>query len=227
MIDIVKVPLSDKKTINTRLSPPIILGEMKYVWNNETDKPMDNYTVYEWEKWNNKNNRVIFLGGDHSITLSTFPKTKANHLIVLDSHFDLYGSTDHPFHGNWLKILIERKLINPYNVTILGVKAWEKEEMTYAKDKGIDYVLFDYSFPKNLSNEPVYLSIDVDVVDPAYAPGTGYMEPGGWSSRKLIEIIKEFRKTNLVAMDIVEVDKTRDFNNITSKLAAKAIKEFL
>ena len=225
MIDIVKVPLSDKKTINTRLSPPIILGEMKYVWNNETDSPMDEYTVYDWEIWENKNNRVIFLGGDHSVTLSTYPKTKATHLVVLDSHFDLYGSPDHPFHGNWLKVLIERKLINPHNVTILGVRAWDRTEMTYAKEKGINYVLFDSVLPD--ITEPTYLSLDVDVVDPAFAPGTGYIEPGGWTSRRLLEIVKELRNKNLVAMDIVEVDSKRDINNMTSKLGAKLIEEFL
>jgi arginase family enzyme len=224
MIDIVKVPLSDKKTINTRLSPPFILGEMKYVWNNETDKPMDEYTVYDWEKWSSKDNRVIFLGGDHSITLSTFPKTKATQLVVLDSHFDLYGSIDHPFHGNWLKVLIERNLIDPHNITILGVRAWEKIEMAYANEKGIKYVLFDHFLP-NLT-EPTYLSIDIDVVDPAFAPGTGYMEPGGWSSRNLIDFVKTLRP-NLMAMDIVEVDSTKDLNNMTSKLAAKVMKEFL
>ena len=198
---------------------------MKYVWNNEPDSPMDEYTVYDWEIWENKNNRVIFLGGDHSVTLSTYPKTKATHLVVLDSHFDLYGSPDHPFHGNWLKVLIERKLINPQNVTILGVRAWDRTEMTYAKEKGINYVLFDSVLPD--ITEPTYLSLDVDVVDPAFAPGTGYIEPGGWTSRRLLEIVKELRNKNLVAMDIVEVDSKRDINNMTSKLGAKLIEEFL
>lgn len=229
MIDIVKVPLSDKKTSTTRQTSLVILDQMKDVWNNETDEPMDDYKVHEWEAWklNENNNRVIFLGGDHSITLSTFPETKATHLVILDSHFDLYGSPDSPFHGNWLKVLIERNLVDPHNVTILGVRAWEKIEMAYAKEKGIKYTLFDYSPPENLLNKPVYLSIDIDVVDPAYAPGTGYMEPGGWTSRSLLEIVKAFRRTNLIAMDIVEVDSSRDFNNMTSKLAAKVIKEFL
>lgn len=228
MIDIVKVPLSDKKTLNTRQTPQAILDQMKDIWNNETDKPMDSYEIHDWETWKPKeNNRVIFLGGDHSITLSTFPKTKATHLVVLDSHFDLYGSIDNPFHGNWLKVLIERNLVDPKNVTILGVRAWDKEEMAYAKEKGIKYTLFDYSPPDNLFNKPVYLSVDIDVVDPAYAPGTGYIEPGGWTSRSLLEIVKVLRKTDLVAMDIVEVDGSRDLNNMTSKLAAKVIKEFL
>lgn len=231
MIDIVKVPLSDKRTINTRLASSVILNQMRHVWGNETNKPMDDYTVCEWETWSleESNNRVIFLGGDHSITLSTFPKTKASHLVVLDAHFDLYGSleTHKPFHGNWLRVLIEKNLVNPHNVAILGVRAWDKTELVYAREKGVKFTLFDDPFSINLSGEPTYLSIDIDVVDPAYAPGTGYMEPGGWSSRKLLDFVKAFRNTNLVAMDIVEVDSTRDFNDMTSKLAAKVIKEFL
>jgi len=229
MVDIVKVPLSDRKTVNTRQTSQVILDQMKDVWNNETDRPMDSYEVHEWEDWKLKENknRVIFLGGDHSITLSTFPKTKATHLVVLDSHFDLFSPPDTPFHGNWLKVLIERNLVDPRNVTILGVRAWEKVEMAYAKEKGLNYTLFDYSPPEDLLSKPVYLSIDIDVVDPAFAPGTGYMEPGGWTSRNLLEIVKEFRRTDLVAMDIVEVDSSKDVNNMTSKLAAKLIEEFL
>lgn len=229
MVDIVKVPLSDNKTLNTRQTSQVILDQMKDVWNNETDEPMDEYTVHEWETWklNKNNNRVIFLGGDHSISLSTFPQTKATHLVVLDAHFDLFTPPDTPFHGNWLKLLVDRNLVDPRNVTILGVRAWEKIEMAYAKEKGIKYTLFDYSPPENLFNHPFYLSIDIDVIDPAYAPGTGYMEPGGWTSRDLLEIVKALRKANLIAMDIVEVDASRDLNNMTSKLAAKVIKEFL
>jgi len=229
MVDIVKVPLSDRKTVNTRQTSQVILDQMKDVWNNETDRPMDSFEVHEWEDWKLKENknRVIFLGGDHSITLSTFPKTNATHLVVLDSHFDLFSPPDTPFHGNWLKVLIERNLVDPRNVTILGVRAWEKVEMAYAKEKGLNYTLFDYSPPEDLLSKPVYLSIDIDVVDPAFAPGTGYMEPGGWTSRNLLEIVKEFRRTDLVAMDIVEVDSSKDVNNMTSKLAAKLIEEFL
>jgi len=228
MIDIIKVPLSDNRTINTRAAPLVILNQMKDVWSNETDKPMDDYTVHEWETWKTVgNNKAIFLGGDHSITLSTFPKTKARHLIVFDSHFDLFGSVDRPFHGNWLKVLIERGFVNPQSVTILGVRAWEKIEPAYAHEKGIKYIPFDCPSSIKIPDEPTYLSIDIDVIDPAYAPGTGYMEPGGWSSRNLLNIVKTLHNANIVAMDIVEVDPTRDFNNMTSKLAAKIIKEFL
>src|SRR3989344_43990 len=229
MIDIVKVPLSDDRTINTRSAPSVILNQMRHVWGNETDKPMDNYTVYEWDTWKTmeSSNKVIFLGGDHSIPLSTFPKTKASRLVVFDSHFDLYGSIDKPFHGNWLKVLIERNIVKPCNITVLGVRAWDKTELAYAREKGIEYVLFDCPSSVKISDEPTYLSIDIDVIDPAYAPGTVYMEPGGWSSRNLLDIVKTFCNNNIIAMDIVEVDPTREFNDMTSKLAAKVIKEFL
>lgn len=229
MIDIVKVLISGGRTANTKLAPSIILNQMKYIWGNETDKPTDDYTVYEWETWKTgeKNNRTIFLGGDHLITLSTFPETKASHLIVLDSHFDLYGSGDNPFHGNWLKVLIKRGFISPSNIIILGVRAWDRMEPAYAREMGIKYVPFGCPPAFEIPGGAVYLSIDIDVIDPAFAPGTGYMEPGGWSSRNLLDIVKKLRDGNLVAMDIVEIDPTKDFNEMTSKLGAKVIKEFL
>jgi len=229
VIDIVKLNISDEPNKDSRLAPQSILNQMKHVWGNETGKPMDEYMVYEWETWKKvkSNNRVVFLGGDHSLAALTFPQTRASQLVVIDAHFDLYGNTDKLSHGNWLKVLIEKGAINPGHITILGVRAWDKTELIYAHEKGIKYIPFRCDSSIKLSDEPIYLSIDIDGVDPAYAPGTGYMEPGGCSSRDLLEIVKTLRNANLVAMDIVEIYPTKDINDMTSKLAAKAIKEFL
>ena len=68
----------------------------------------------------------------------------------------------------------------------------------------------------------LYLSIDIDVLDPAFAPGTGYIEPGGFTSRELIYFIHILKRiNNLKAADIVEVNPDKDINDITTKMAAK------
>lgn len=227
MIDIVKVPLHDKRTINTRLAPGVILDQMRHVWSSESGKQGEEYSVYDFESWENVSNRTIFIGGDHSITRLTLPKTSVKNLVVIDAHFDLYGSVNNrPFHGNWLKLLIENNVIDPSNITMYGIRAFDKQELEYADNKKIKYNLLNYVEPHDIPVGPIYLSIDIDAIDPAYAPGTWYMEPGGWSSRNLLDFVKAYRD-NLVAMDIVEIDPERDINNMTSKLAAKIIKEFL
>lgn len=228
MVDIVKLKISGSNTKNTKLAPETILNQLKNVWGSETGRITDDYAIYDWENWQNQAvNRTLFLGGDHSATALTFLKTKASRLIVLDAHFDLYGPGQRLFHGNWLKLLLEKGIITPEKIMVLGVRAWDRTELEYAKSKGIDFFPFNEIPNFKPFTEPTYLNLDIDVVDPAFAPGTGYTEPGGWSSRQLLELVKTLRQNNLVAMDIVEVDPSRDLNDMTSKLAAKVIKEFL
>ena len=73
---------------------------------------------------------------------------------------------------------------------------------------------------------PVYLSLDLDVLDPAFAPGINHYEPGGFSTRQLLQLIQSL-ETNLVGADIVELNPERDVHNITATVAAKLIKELL
>lgn len=228
MIDIVNTRISGKRTSGTLKAPDVILSQIKDIWSNETCEPMDKFQVYEWDNWQYSGNRTAFLGGDHSLTSLTYPKVSnyaTNRLIVFDAHLDM-AKNDKLFHGNWLRKLIEDGRINPNHISIYGVRSWQEEEWKY-QDNIECTTIKPFINRTYKEDEFIYLSIDIDVVDPAFAPGTGYMEPGGWSSRDLIESIKTLRNHNLIAMDIVEVDPTRDFNDMTSKLAAKVIKEFL
>ena len=80
------------------------------------------------------------------------------------------------------------------------------------------------SITKNFSH--LYISIDIDVVDPAFAPGTGYPEPAGLTSRQLIYMLHRLKNLkNINIIDIVEVNPKKDINNMTSKLAAKILAE--
>jgi arginase family enzyme len=228
MIDTVKVPISGDHTKSTRGAPDEILSHLKVVWSSETGNMSDNYTVSEWESWHNTGNRAVFIGGDHTVTSTTFPQTGADRLVMIDAHFDLHKS-NRLCHGNWLRLMIEEGKINPKRVGIIGVRNWEPDELQYAEDKGIEYALSsaDWIYRRGNKDGSIYLTIDIDGIDPAFAPGTGYMEPGGLTSREALEIVKLLRGLNLVAMDIVEVDPGKDINGMTSKLAAKLVKEFL
>ena len=74
----------------------------------------------------------------------------------------------------------------------------------------------------------LYISIDIDILDPAFAPGTGYIEPAGLSTRELIYLIQRIKLLkNIKKYDLVEVNPDKDINNMTSKVAAKIIKELI
>jgi len=76
--------------------------------------------------------------------------------------------------------------------------------------------------------DPLYISIDIDVIDPAFAPGTGYLEPAGFSSREFIYFIQKLKLLkNLGAIDLTEINPDKDFNGLTVKLGAKIIAEFM
>ena len=80
---------------------------------------------------------------------------------------------------------------------------------------------------KNLRNLPVYLTLDIDVVDPAFAPGTGTPQVGGLSSAQILDLVRSFAGLNLVACDLVEVSPPYDNGEITSLLAANLLFELL
>lgn len=194
--------------------------------------------------------KTLFLGGDHSVSYSLIRafldycegiKGEEPCLIVFDAHPDCMpltkGSEKYPNHEEWLRALIE-KGFPPKNILLVGIRNSHKHELDFLKEKNIKMVsmnqlleniedtceiIMEFSDRKEL-----YLSIDIDVVDPAFAKGTGYLEPGGLTSRELIYILHRMSKIkNLRAVDLVEVNPERDKENLTVKLGAKILAEFI
>jgi len=183
----------------------------------------------------------IFIGGDHSITYSCFKnfskKYKNPGLLIFDAHADCMDNFKIT-HEDWLRVLIEEGFVKPGNVTIVGLRRIEKDELIYLKEKGIKYFLME-----NISNindvsdvvmervrnyDGLYVSIDIDVVDPAFAPGTGMIEPGGFTSRGLLYFVKRLRLLkNLKRVDLVEVSHEKDINEMTVRLGARILYEFM
>lgn len=186
----------------------------------------------------------IILGGDHSITYPCFKafsqKFKNPGLVVFDTHPDTYHEEDYKYlHAGYLKFLVDEQIVNPKNVIVIGVRNADPKEINYMKEKKITFYNMKQIFEHGIKEicdsvmekarqfENLYISIDIDAVDPAFAPGTGCIEPGGLTSRELIYFIQRLKLLkNLQMMDIVEVNPSLDVNNMTSKLAAKIIGEF-
>jgi len=184
------------------------------------------------------NQKFIALGGDHSLTYSIIKGLAKTHqnfkLIVLDAHPDLMEDFIPPTHESYLRALLDQDIILPEDIIILGIRNWDQQEISFLKEKNISFFtmkdIFKQGIPQILEKlsfgKPIYLSIDIDVVDPVEAIGTGYSDHGGLSSRELIHLIQELKKTNhLLAADLVEVNPSKDINDLTSSLAAKLIME--
>ena len=134
--------------------------------------------------------------------------------------------------------MVDEGKIDGNNVMIVGIRSFHKKEIEYLREKKIKILTMRNIFDNGVISvcdsimefaskfKSLYLSIDIDVVDPAFAPGVGYVEPGGLSSRELIYFIQRLKNLkNLRKVDIVEVNIDKDVNNMTAKLAAKLIYE--
>lgn len=203
----------------------------------------NSFEIYE------ENPFVVFLGGDHSISYSLtraffdFVENSGKEpcLIVFDAHPDCMMPTDSKFptYGEWLRQLIEDGF-PVENILLVGVRNACSEELKFLKEKGIKQISVN-SFNDNLeemidvltefaSGKELYVSLDIDVVDPAFAPGTGEKESGGFTSRQIIRIFQRISKMkNLRAVDIVEIniEKDKNFDDLTSILGAKILSELI
>jgi arginase family enzyme len=191
--------------------------------------------------------KVIFLGGDHSISYSIDKafldycnsEGKQPYLIVFDSHPDCMSPMEEPSHEEWLRKLIETGFPTK-NILIVGARNIDKEELIFMKKNDIKVIDMNQLLEDlheacdfimefaNKENSELYVSIDVDVLDASVVPGTGYPEVGGLSSRQFIYLIQRIKRVkNLKALDIVEINSERDRDNLTVKLGAKILAELL
>ena len=187
------------------------------------------------------------VGGDHSIALPAMRAVAKEHgplaVIHVDAHLDtsddaVWGDAYH--HGTPLRHAIEEGLVERGQLHQVGVRApWGyPEEGTLAANHGA--VLYDADaiadrgaaavgaqIAKAIGARPVYLTFDIDGVDPAFAPGTGTPVPGGLTSREAIALLRSLAGIRLVAMDLVEVCPALDHADVTAHLAAHLLYEGL
>jgi len=176
--------------------------------------------------------QIIILGGEHLITLGSFtcfPKDTG--YVVFDAHYDLrdqYADTKLS-HAAYLRRIVEE--CGSENIVHVGARAFVKEELAFLKEHNIatvsDKEIRNGNGPKLLKDitstfDRVYLSVDLDVLDPAFAPGVGNPEAVGISSRELYDLITTLQNKKIVAADMVELNPTYD-NGSTASMAAKMI----
>jgi agmatinase len=176
----------------------------------------------------------IAIGGDHSITpgiITAFPKDIA--VLSLDAHMDFRQQyKDDPYnHACVIRRITDH--IPVKNIAVLGIRSAEKEEYDEAQQHGLffrdAFTMFTQGVRKTieeasarLKGKKIYLTIDIDVIDPAYAPGTSTPEPFGLTPREVVEIIDTFAP-QIIGCDVVEVCPPYDHGQ-TAVLAAKLIR---
>lgn len=190
---------------------------------------------------------VISIGGDHSISLPLLRAhaKKFGRLAVV--HFDSHPDTwdreypGQPYsHGTPFRRAIEEGLINTEAYIQVGIRGpiSGADDLEEARGMGVRILTIDKVFEmgipsvieaihETVADRPVYVSFDIDAVDPAYAPGTGTPEVGGLTSYQSLQLVRGLHGLNLVGFDLVEVSPPYDHGDITSILAANLTFEFL
>lgn len=189
--------------------------------------------------------RAVILGGDHSVALPSLRAAHSVHgpmaLVHFDAHLDTwdryYGADI--THGSPFRRAFEEGLLLDRNIHV-GVRGsiYDKQDLVDDANFGfsvvtcrdIDSLTVEGIAAKirdRVGDAPVYVSVDIDVLDPAHAPGTGTPEAGGMSSRELLEVVRSLDRVNLVGVDIVEVSPAYDHAEITAIAAANVTWEFL
>jgi agmatinase len=187
------------------------------------------------------------VGGDHSVALPAMRSVSRRHgrlaVVHVDAHLDtsdasVWAESHH--HGTPMRHALDEGLIEDGQLHQVGVRApWGcAEEGAFAASRGARLYGVDAMVERGASaisseivsavgTRPVYVTFDVDGIDPAFAPGTGTPVPGGLSSREAIALLRGLSGVNLVGMDVVEVCPALDVADVTSHLAAHLLFEGL
>jgi len=180
---------------------------------------------------------TLVLGGDHFVA---YPSLRAHaaaygpiSLIHFDAHTDTWPSSGNGVnHGTMFHQAALEKIVNPATSTQIGIRTTNEDTLgfhvVYAADvhrmSGIEIAK---QILERVGDSPVYITFDIDCLDPAFAPGTGTPVPGGLSTFQALSIIRELKGINLVGMDVVEVAPAYDHAEITALAAAQIAIELL
>lgn len=179
----------------------------------------------------NKSNTPIILGGDHSIT---YPVISAVHnffphinILHFDAHPDLYDSLqdNRLSHAAPFARIMENKLTD--RLVQIGIRGMNGHQKQQAKKFGVEIIEMN-SIQADIQlkfDAPLYISFDIDALDPAFAPGVSHFEPGGLSTRQAINLIHSIQAPKIIGCDIVEYNPKRDPSGVTAMTCAKILKE--
>ena len=190
----------------------------------------------------------VFVGGDHSVTLPLLRAASAKYGPLALVHFDAHCDTwqDHfgepSGHGTWTYEALAEGLVSASHTVQIGLRSSsERAAREYVQDqggliftaralRGLDGAGLQPVIQKikqRIGTRPVYITLDIDCLDPAFAPGTGTPEPGGLSSSQVLTFLEELASLQCIGMDCVEVAPAYDHAEMTSHAAATYLWTYL
>jgi agmatinase len=190
--------------------------------------------------------KIVTIGGDHTITLPILRSLKAKHgpisVVHFDAHLDTWDSyfgADYT-HGTTFRRASEEGLLDPEGCMHIGIRGPLYAAKDLTDDKALGFQIFSSvefqdlgvnaaieKMKARVGKRPVYISIDIDVLDPAHAPGTGTPEAGGLTSRELLSVLRATAGMNVIGADIVEVAPAYDHAQITGIAASHVMYELI
>jgi agmatinase len=190
--------------------------------------------------------KIVTIGGDHTITLPILRSLKAKHGAISVVHFDAHLDTwDSYFgadytHGTTFRRASEEGLLDPEGCMHIGIRGPLYAAKDLTDDNALGFQIFSSvefqdlgvnaaieKMKARVGKRPVYISIDIDVLDPAHAPGTGTPEAGGLTSRELLSVLRATAGMNVIGADIVEVAPAYDHAQITGIAASHVMYELI
>ena len=190
--------------------------------------------------------KIVTIGGDPTITLPILRSLKAKHgpisVVHFDAHLDTWDSyfgADYT-HGTTFRRASEEGLLDPEGCMHIGIRGPLYAAKDLTDDKALGFQIFSSvefqdlgvnaaieKMKRRVGNRPLYISIDIDVLDPAHAPGTGTPEAGGLTSRELLSVLRATAGMNVIGADIVEVAPAYDHAQITGIAASHVMYELI
>ena len=178
------------------------------------------------------------MGGEHLVSLPVMKAVASKYddlaIIHFDAHTDLRENYEGEEYSHSTPIRKIADLIGPKNVYSFGIRSGMKEEFEWAKEQGMHLSKFEVLEPlkevlPTLAGRNVYVTIDMDVLDPAHAPGTGTVDAGGITSRELLASIHAIAASgvNVVGFDLVELAPVYDHSDQTANTASKLMREMI
>ncbi|WP_049921709.1 agmatinase [Halopiger djelfimassiliensis] len=171
----------------------------------------------------------LLLGGEHTVSLAGVRAVEPEVVVSLDAHLDLRDEYDgNPRNHACVMRRVLEDVDSVDELVVLGARTGSEAEWERASESDVTVVppeaVAEWSFDERLADRDVYLSVDIDAADPAYAPGTGTMEPFGLEPRELRDVVREVGP-HASGFDVVEVNDRDDGQ--TAALAGKLVREFV
>lgn len=195
-----------------------------------------------------QHHHCVFIGGDHSITLPLLRAAKARYGTIGLVHFDAHCDTWHDHfgepsgHGTWMYEALSEGLVSATHTVQIGLRSsGQQAAREYVQNqggliftarnlRGCDGAAlnpFLAQIHNRLTNIPVYITLDIDCLDPAFAPGTGTPEPGGLTTSQVLSFLESLSELNCIGMDCVEVAPAYDHAELTTNAAAHFVWTYL